>query len=118
MGRMTMANEQIKTQWVKPKKPRKITPNVKLDISTLQITDDKPVLTRIPIGNKYAPLFQQLKPGQCVKCKSEDTGKVSTALRNWIMDHLDVTKFSVKCVRSYPEDGMGRVWLIQKGGAS
>lgn len=117
---MTMADQHIKTQWVQPKKPRaKPTKLITVDVSALQVTDDKPVITRVKQGNKYQALFDSMKPGQCVKCRTEEVQTVSQAMRKWIFENRDITKFGVKAVNNYPDDdGMGRVWLVQKGGAA
>lgn len=113
-----MAVAQIKTQWVTPKKPRaKPVKLVKVNPADLQVTDDKPVPTRVPVGNKYGPIFESMKPGQCVKCRPEETQTVAAAMRKWILEHRDVTKLHVKAVMRYPEDGMGRVWLMPKEGS-
>lgn len=112
-----MSVAQIKTQWVTPKKPRaKPAKLIKVDVADLQVTDDKPVLTRVKQGNKYQALFESMKPGQCVKCRTEETQTVSQAMRKWILENRDVTKLKVKAVMRYPEDGMGRVWLMAKEG--
>lgn len=115
-----MSVAQIKTQWVtpvQPKKPRaKPVKLVKVDPSALQITDDKPVITRLPTGNKYHELFESMKIGQSLKCKPEETMTVAQAMRKWILETKDITKLKVKAVAKYPEDGMGRVWLMPKEG--
>jgi hypothetical protein len=36
----------------------------------------------------------------------------------WILENRDITKLKVKAVMNYPDDGMGRVWMMQKGGAA
>lgn len=103
-----------RTVWVQPKPPRAKPEKIgKVDMDALQITDDKPVPTRLPVGNKYEHIFKAIKPGQAIKCRSEDTARVSVALRKWILDNLDASKFTVKMVSKYP-DGMGRVWLAVK----
>lgn len=108
---------QIKTQWVQPKKPRaKPVKMIKVDVANLQVTDDKPVLTRVKQGNKYQALFDSMKPGQCIKCQPEEVMTVSQALRKWILEYKDITKLRVKAVKQYPEDGLGRVWLLAKEG--
>lgn len=112
-----MAVAQIKTQWVQPKQPRKKpVKSVKVDPADLRITDDKPVATRVKAGNKYAAIFERMKPGQCIKCRTEETQTVAQAMRKWILENRDVTKLQVKAVMRYPEDGMGRVWLMPKEG--
>lgn len=106
---------QIKTQWVVPKKPRaKPVKLVKVNPADLQVTDDKPVATRVKQGNKYQALFESMKPGQCVKCRTEETQTVAQAMRKWILENRDVTKLHVKAVMRYPEDGLGRVWMMPK----
>mgnify|MGYP000435061616 CR=1 FL=1 len=109
-----MNQNQVKTSWIQPKpqraKPIKL---VKVDPAQLQITDDKPVITRVPTGNKYLALFESMKIGQAIKCKPEETMTVAQAMRKWILETKDVTKLRVKAVAKYPVDGMGRVWLVQ-----
>jgi len=116
---MTMADQQIKTQWIQPKakraKPVKL---VRVDVAELQVTDDKPVVTRVKQGNKYQALFESMKPGQCIKCRPEEVQSVSQSMRKWILENRDITKLKVKAVMNYPDDGLGRVWMMQKGGAA
>ena len=110
-----MAIAQIKTQWATPKPARKKPVKmVKVDVADLQVTDDKPVVTRVKLGNKYQPLFESMKPGQCIRCRPEETQTVAAAMRKWILENRDVTKLQVKAVMRYPEDGLGRVWLMPK----
>lgn len=81
-----------------------------LDPSALVICDDPLPAGRASPGAKYVPLFVKLKPGQAVKCKPEEVGRVSDAMRKWIdQNNLPyVTRLQAR----YHSDGAGRVWLL------
>lgn len=82
------------------------------DLSKCEITSDPlPVSRTLPEG-KYKSIFDNLKPGQCLKIPAAEIGRVSNALRKHIETHLDKSKFAVRSVKNYG-DGMARVWLIE-----
>lgn len=60
----------------------------------------------------YAKIFTGLKPGDCIKCSTEDVKSISEALRTF----LQTRKISDLCARSTRDygDGMGRVWLVKR----
>jgi hypothetical protein len=76
----------------------------------LTICDDPLPAHRASLGNKYAPILRQLKPGQAIKCATADVGRVCGALRKWIDEH-GPKGASVRSCRDYG-DGLGRVWLM------
>lgn len=80
-----------------------------IDPDTLQICDDPLPGCRAKKGRKYADLFKGLQHGKAVKCKPQQVGQISGALRKWIEDGH--TTGLVRSMRDYG-DGMGRVWLI------
>lgn len=100
---------EIKTKWVKPKVPMQC-----VDATSLVIADDKPIRRRVANDLKYDAVFRKMKPGQCVRCTPESANSVANALRKWILNNSDATKYGVKTVRCYPTDGMGRVWMTEK----
>ena len=82
------------------------------DPESLKITSDPLPKTRVQL-NKYHPIFDKMKPGQCVRCVTGDVGKVGNALRAYI--NVKGVKGSVRSVLRYPDDdGFGRVWMMGK----
>lgn len=65
-----------------------------------------------PGSRKYDPLFERLAYGQSVKVPTKHVGKIANALRKF----LEIQKKTgmVRTVNTYPADGMGRVWLLEK----
>ena len=103
---------QIKTTFVgrNPFMPKK--QPVFTDPETLKITSDPLPKARVQV-NKYHSIFQKMKPGQCIRCATDDVGKIGNALRSYI--EKKAIKGSVKSVLRYPnDDGFGRVWLMGK----
>ena len=81
-----------------------------LDVESLTICDDPLPKSRANPGNKYAPIFAQLKVGQCLKCKTEDVGRIGNAIRKWIENNQ--LPYTFRVMRRYHSDGQGRVWLL------
>jgi hypothetical protein len=80
-----------------------------VDPSKLTIGND-PLPAHRARANKYADLMAKLKPGQCIKCKSDQVGAVASAVKKHIENNrLDCT---VRLTKNYG-DGMGRVWLMK-----
>jgi hypothetical protein len=79
-----------------------------VDPSKLKISDDP-----LPAGraqpDKYADLWKRIKPGQCVVCAPEHTGKIANAMRK----HVRVAGLNciVRMTNDYG-DGRGRVWML------
>ena len=82
------------------------------DMESMTICDDPLPANRASPTNKYVPLFQQLKPGQCIKCAPDDVARISHAMRKWIEQNK--LPFIFRTVRQYHTDGKGRVWLLDK----
>lgn len=80
------------------------------DLDSLVICDDPLPKSRANPGNKYAPIFAQLNVGQCLKCKTEDVGRVGNAIRKWIENNQ--LPYTFRVMRRYHSDGQGRVWLL------
>lgn len=86
-----------------PKKPP-------IDVSTLEICSDAPPEKRIN-KFKYDDVFLDMKPGQAIKCKTEDVGPIAAALRDFVERHN--LKNSVRQSSYYSEtEPRGRVWLL------
>ncbi len=108
----------------KPK--RKQGPSNPVDIATLSIVDDELPASRTAFeGYKYDSIFERLKPGQAVKCATEDVSRISGALRHYL-ERKNISGHMVRSVRAYEGSNTGRVWLLkadkaenatQKGGA-
>lgn len=91
-------------------------PTVFADVLGMSIVDDPVIARVVGNGDKYGPLFVQMKLGQAIKCQPADAPKVAGALRKWIGERK--LPAIARSVRRYPADGLGRVWLLPaKGGA-
>jgi hypothetical protein len=99
--------EQPKPKRPKPKQPAK-RKHTDVDLSTLSISDD-PYTGRRYKENKYEHLFNKLKHGQSIKCRSEDTDKIGQALRKWAQNNNK--KGQVKGVKYYTKT-TGRVFWM------
>jgi len=80
------------------------------DPDTLQICSDPMPKHRASAVNKYEKTFAAMKMGQSVKCKPNETGRISGAMRNYIK----AKKLNAICktMKTY-DDGMGRVWMLE-----
>jgi hypothetical protein len=86
-----------------------------VDLSTIAITDDPIPGQRAKSGEyKYDAIFNNLKPGQAVKCDPSDVGRIGHAMSVWIK-RRGLKDHAVRSTRSYPSDGQGRVWLVYLG---
>lgn len=85
------------------------TPVKPTDPSTLTICNDPLPVHRASCGNKYTPILQALKLGQCIKCKPEEIGRVQGAMRKYV--ELHKINATVRTIKDYG-DGMGRVWML------
>lgn len=90
------------------KQPAKLT-----NPETLEICNDQLPAHRARPGNKYEAVLKALKPGQAIKCKPEEVGRVSGAMRKYIETH-DLQAV-VRTIKDYG-DGHGRVWMLAKEG--
>lgn len=64
-------------------------------------------------AHKYGNLFETLKPGQAIRCHSDDVARVSTSMRKWAKSYHPGC--SIRSVKTYPgdlSDKRGRVWLL------
>jgi hypothetical protein len=86
------------------KKPTKFT-----DPNALVICSDPLPEGRASSGCKYQSLFEKMTMGQCVKCSTNEVGRVSGALKKWAS--MQVQGGSVRSMKNYG-DGMGRVWWL------
>lgn len=94
----------------KPAKPPK--PAVTreyIDPDALVVCDD-PMPSGRAAPDKYAAVFDQLKLGQCVKCKPDQVSLISGAMRKWAKQRSKPC--IVRATARYPSDGQGRVWLL------
>ena len=81
------------------------------DLAKCEITSDPLPVGRASPDGKYKDAFAKLKPGQCIKVPPDKVSLIQGALRKYIANHLDESKFTVRTIKNYG-DGMGRVWLI------
>lgn len=93
------------------------------DPAGLQITDDALPASRCAAPHKYNVVFDRMLPGQCVRCKTADVGKVAGALRKYI--ELKRKAAMVRTVMHYinpktgtADAGFGRVWMMAAKGAT
>ena len=63
---------------------------------------------------KYDALFDQIKPGQGLKCEPADVGKIANAMYVWIK-RKELKDHVVRSTKNYEADGKGRVWLVKLG---
>ena len=79
-----------------------------IDPTKLKIAND-PLVGRARPANKYAEIFEAMKPGQCIVCQSDEAAALSNATKKWIENTgaKCITKFTTRYV-----DGKGRVWLL------
>lgn len=80
-----------------------------VDPKQISICDDRLPDFRARTEGKYDAIFAKMKMGQCIKCHTQDLGKVSSALRKYILKHK--VKGTIRSMTNYG-DGMGRVWLV------
>lgn len=86
----------------------KLTNPAKFEISNDTLPEGRTVQ-----GHKYEDLFASMKPGQCIKCPSEDVGRVGNGMRSFIKRE-GLENVSVRSAKAYPgdkSDQRGRVWL-------
>lgn len=81
----------------------------------LEITDDDFPEKRSTIVSKYTSTFEKMKPGQRVKCPPDDVATVQNAMRKWLRNSKYAQTCVVRCMTRHPDDGMGGVWMLQKG---
>lgn len=96
-------------------KPKRAEPKA-ADLSAVAIVNDP-----LPGGRarpaserKYDALFDQMEPGQGLKCEPADVGKIAHAMHVWIK-RVGLKDHVVRSTKKYETDGMGRVWLIKLG---
>ena len=79
-----------------------------IDPTKLKIAND-PLVGRARPANKYAEIFEAMKPGQCIVCGSDEATALSNAMKKWIENTGGpfITKFTTRY-----SDGKGRVWLL------
>lgn len=79
-----------------------------IDPTKLKIAND-PLVGRARPANKYAEIFEAMKPGQCIVCASDEAAALCGAMKKWIENT------GAKCVAKFTtrySDGKGRVWLL------
>ena len=101
----------------KPKlKPQAHDPDRKkrlvVDVEAITISND-PFPDNKPFA-KYERKFKKMKPGQCLECKSQEVKAVTRALQEYSRSNFRTTYF-VRGKTDYPEQGQGRVWLLERG---
>lgn len=84
-------------------------PVKRTDPATIEICDDPIPNHRASCGNKYANILSNMKLGQAIKCAPSEVGRMSGALRKWVIDKK--IKGTVRSMKDYG-DGKGRVWLM------
>ena len=83
------------------------------DPTKFEISNDKLPAGRTVGGHKYDAIFEQLKPGQCIRVPTDDVNCVSNALRKYV--EAKAMRCIVRSVKYYPgdkSDKRGRVWLL------
>ena len=105
----------MKTPAKKIKAPSQYT-----DLAALQITNDAMPASRCAPMHKYHAVFERMHFGQCVRCATEDVGKVSGAMRKYL--EIKRKTALVRTVMRYTDPktgvedgGFGRVWMMAAG---
>lgn len=62
---------------------------------------------------KYTHLFDDLKPGQCIKTDPKTIKNVAKALTRWLAKNDTTGNYYVRQTELC-DDGFGRVWLLKK----
>ena len=104
----------VKTVWATPAQKKALRRVDSVQPDELSICNDKPPVTRLPYRSKYATMFEQLKPGQALRCQAGHAQAIATSLRKWLDDKGMRDKYRVQTVKDFG-DGMGRVWLLEPG---
>lgn len=86
-------------------------PTKPTDMAALTICDDPIPTKRASSADKYGAIFNKMNLGQAIKCSAADCGKVSKAMRKYIVVNLIDAK--VVSTSDYG-DGMARVWMVEK----
>lgn len=85
----------------------------KVDPSSLVI-EDTPMPSKPPTREgKFHALFDQLKPGQCIRCKPAETSAIANSLGDWLKRHGKADTLTRSSLRQCA-DGFGRVWLVER----
>ncbi len=79
------------------------------DPAKLVICNDPLPTHRASPGNKYHSVFGVMKPGQCLKCKPDEVGRIQAAMRKYVQ--VRKIKVTVRTIKDYG-DGKGRVWML------
>lgn len=105
-----------KSPFAKPAPKRKPKPRKEndVDLDQLQIVDE-PYNPDRRVVSKYEEFFSSIKPGQAIKCRSEDTVRVKNSLQKWLDLRGKTGWLFVRYKKTDASDGMGRVWLLEKG---
>jgi len=96
-----------------PKRPRRApAKRVAVKTDALRISNDPPPQFEHPgmSRGRLQQLFDQLKPGQCLACASDDARRLANNLRHWLKARAR-TERVVYRPHGAP-DGTGRVWLL------
>ena len=115
-----------KTQWSAPVTPETakapelagiVNPDVQIKPAVANTNPDEPVICDDPLPTdrsrpdlKYQALFDHMKPGQCLRCETDQIGAIAGSLRKHFQ--RKGIKAKVKSMRHYPSDRMGRVWWV------
>lgn len=96
-----------------PRRPRRVpAKRVSVKADKLRIANDPPPQFDHPgmSRGRMQQLFDQLRPGQCLACASDDARRLANNLRQWLK-----ARGRVERVVYRPQggpDGTGRVWLM------
>lgn len=94
-------------------------PRMAVEAGALRICGDPVPETLGSRQGMMWPIFEQLRPGQCIKCRPQETQSVAHALVRWlrIRQPAKAAACIVRSTKQYPGDGQGRVWLLPRPAA-
>ena len=92
----------------------KLKAGVKAALAQIEITNEQFVPSqRARAVSEYAPLFENLKFDQRIKCPVEFVDRVAKGLHTWILQNHPEIKRPVIRTRKQMDDGMGGVWWLE-----
>jgi hypothetical protein len=108
------ANPFTKAEATQPKPKQVSSPKkmpVFVNVEEMSITNDALPAFRAFKPNKYDGIFGDMRPGQCIRCTSENVNTVANAMRKFVITNK--MRVSVKSAIRYEKDvGYGRVWMM------
>lgn len=90
----------------------KNTPDTRIDVSTLRISDEPYIDGRADQKTKYDEFFASVKPNKRIVCPSGKANGLASSFRKWLTKHGE--KSPLVKSRETCEDGHGGVWWVKE----